>query len=185
MSKERRKYRRRELRKKNSDSKQGSWLQPILASGAALCFFGGVAYVLYNARAEQGRVAYVFYNARAEQTAKPNLRVAAKPELRVEKYIRHYGELEKLIIRNAGRGSVEDIEDQEAIKITNVGQSSIMIDRVVFNNRDGCAIYLYGGLLKGKSISVVYDCSGSIVEAKIETDHGTSKHTFKTDMVSE
>jgi hypothetical protein len=171
MSKERRKYRRRELRKKNSDSKQGSWLQPILALGAALCFFGGVAYV--------------FYNARAEQTAKPNLRVAAKPELRVEKYIRHYGELEKLIIRNAGRGSVEDIEDQEAIKITNVGQSSIMIDRVVFNNRDGCAIYLYGGLLKGKSISVVYDCSGSIVEAKIETDHGTSKHTFKTDMVSE
>jgi hypothetical protein len=99
---------------------------------------------------------------------------ADKPELRVEKEM-------KPKINTFGIPTGDFVE---SAKIINVGRLKMELESVVFNDRIDCAskyepIQLPMTLDIGDFVLVDYVCSGTIVEAKIVTDHGTATYTWK------
>jgi hypothetical protein len=115
-----------------------------------------------------------------------------KPELRVEKYTQsneQFDEQTKIqlrALRKLAGQNTEDLDDHEAIRITNVGRVLVTILSVVFNNRRdpeclGKFPYqdYYKSLQMGEIKTVVSNCPGTIVEAKIGTDLGEEIFAWK------
>lgn len=75
----------------------------------------------------------------------------------------------------------------EYVKVTNVGRSNIKIRNVLINDKEHCA--KVGDVSKfeppltlldmGGWSSFRFVCSGAIVEAKVETDHGNATYSWR------